>query len=267
MEFRAAMQARANNYYPIINHRKMQVTGVALEKPSFQPVAVPAETDDGIYFTHVATHPPVTLTVSNDAGYRMKRLVDIVGSGIGLFFLGLVFPFIYLGIRLSTKGRVLFVQPRTGEDGKVFLCFKFRTMYVAETHPEAGCPDVTHKGDSRIFTFGRFLRKTNLDELPQLINVLRGEMSLVGPRPLPVEECRYWQRIIPGFSLRYCNTRPGLTGWAQITGYRGGNLDPLHMYYRLKRDLHYIENASMKLDLAIMWRTVRQMITRNTGAH
>ena len=80
-------------------------------------------------------------------------------------------------------------------------------------------------------------------------------MSLVGPRPLPIRECRHWQRIIPGFTMRYHNTRPGLTGWAQVIpkAFGSGTLDPIHMYYRLKRDLRYIENASLKLELEIMW--------------
>ncbi len=244
----------------------MQATGAVLEETSFQTVAYSSEAGNNQSFAHIATYPPVELAIEEE-GYNLKRAVDIIGAGIGLFILGLIFPIIYLGIKLSSKGPALFLQPRTGMNGKSFLCFKFRTMDLVEAKPKDGKPVITRKGDSRIFAFGEILRKTNIDELPQLINVLRGEMSLVGPRPLPVQECRYWQRIIPGFNMRYHNSRPGLTGWAQVTGYRGGNLDPIHMYYRLKRDLLYIENASLKLDLEIMWRTVKQMITRNTGAH
>ena len=244
----------------------MQATGAVLEESSFQTVTEPSEVKKYRAFTHVETYPPIDLAAEG-AGYRIKRTVDIIGAGIGLLILGLIFPFIYLGIKLSSKGPVLFLQPRTGMNGKPFLCFKFRTMHIVEEKPKDGKPVITKKGDRRIFAFGNFLRKTNIDELPQLINVLRGDMSLVGPRPLPVQECRYWQRVIPGFTMRYLDTRPGLTGWAQVTGYRGGNLDPTHMYYRLKRDLRYIENASLKLDIEIIWRTVKQMVTSNTGAH
>ena len=244
----------------------MQATGAVLEEPSFQTVTEPSEVKKYRAFSHVETYPPIDLAAEG-AGYRIKRTIDIIGAGFGLLMLGLIFPFVYLGIKLSSKGPVLFLQPRTGLNGKSFLCFKFRTMYIREVESKDGKPVVTQKGDNRIFGFGNLLRMTNIDELPQLINVLRGDMSLVGPRPLPVKECRYWQRIIPGFDMRYHNTRPGLTGWAQVTGYRGGNLDPIHMYYRLKRDLRYIEHASLKLDLEIMWRTVKQMITSTTGAH
>lgn len=215
---------------------------------------------------HIPTYPPVTLD-TDGAEYSIKRIIDIIGAGLGLLGLGLIFPFVYAGIKFSTKGPVLFLQPRYGKNGEVFLCYKFRTMTQKQENTQSGKPDVTKVDDKRVFAFGELLRKTNLDELPQLINVLRGEMSLVGPRPLPVRECRYWRSIIPGFSMRYRNTRPGLTGWAQVTGYRGGNLDPVHMYYRLKRDLRYIEKASLKLDIEIIWRTVKQMITRKTGAH
>ena len=259
------MEVRSNNY-PIKNFNIMRATGAVLEDTSFQAVTYSTEAGKNQSFAHVATYPPIELTTAEE-GYTLKRAVDIIGAGFGLFILGLIFPFIYLGIKLSSKGPVLFVQPRTGMNGRPFPCFKFRTMYIIEAESEDGKPIITKQGDNRIFPLGKILRKMNIDELPQLINVLRGDMSLVGPRPLPIKECRYWQRILPGFTMRYHNTRPGLTGWAQVTGYRGGNLDPIHMYYRLKRDLRYIENASLKLDLEIMWRTLKQIITRNTGAH
>lgn len=196
-----------------------------------------------------------------------KRILDVIGSSVGLVLLGLIYPFIALGIKLASKGPVLFVQERTGRNGKVFNCYKFRTMRTnIEARHEKGKPVVTQVGDPRIFTFGQFLRRTNLDELPQLINVLKGEMSLVGPRPLPVEECRYWRDTIPNFELRYM-VRPGLTGWAQTTGYRGGNTNTRHMAFRLKRDFKYIENYSLTLDIKIIFRTIKQMVTRDTKAH
>ena len=244
----------------------MQPTGSVLEESSIRSVTLSPENRRQHSFSDVMAYPPIVLH-SEGAGYGTKRIIDIIGAGFGLLILGVLFPFIYLGVKVSSKGPVIFTQRRTGMNGKAFSCFKFKTMYIREVKQEDDKPVITKIGDWRIFAFGRFLRKMNIDELPQLINVLRGEMSLVGPRPLPIQECRYWQREIPGFSMRYQNTRPGLTGWAQVTGYRGGTHDPVHMYFRLKRDLRYIENASLMLDLQIIWRTAKQMIGGNTGAH
>ncbi len=257
------MENRINKYAIKVNKENRPATGGALV---LEPGIDPFKTGGNNPVVHIATYPPVNLD-SKGSGYAFKRAVDIIGAGLGLLVLGLIFPIIYIGIKLSTKGPVLFLQPRYGKNGEVFLCYKFRTMKVVNSKSQNVKPDITKVNDQRVFTFGELLRRTNLDELPQLINVLRGEMSLVGPRPLPVQECRYWRSIIPGFSMRYRNTRPGLTGWAQITGYRGGNLDPVHMYYRLKRDLKYIEKSSLKLDIEIMRRTVKQMLTSNTRAH
>jgi len=256
------MEYRINKYAVKVNKRNQPTSGALDMQSTVNPFISGSHSS----VMHIPTYPPVKLD-TDGAGYGIKRIVDIMGAGLGLLGLGLIFPFVYAGIKLSAKGPVLFLQPRYGKNGEVFLCYKFRTMTPKNEIPRSIKPDVTKVDDKRIFAFGEFLRKTNLDELPQLINVLRGEMSLVGPRPLPVRECRYWRSIIPGFSMRYRNTRPGLTGWAQVTGYRGGNLDPVHMYYRLKRDLAYIENASLRLDLEIIWRTVKKMVTSNTGAH
>lgn len=213
--------------------------------------------------------PVLDLKLNRITKYRrqVKRVLDIIGASIGMIFLGIFYPFIALGIKLSSKGPVLFKQDRTGKNGRVFVCYKFRTMHISiQKSIPNGEPDITNVGDRRIFTFGSFLRKSNLDELPQLINVLKGDMSLVGPRPLPVEECRYWRKTIPNFELRYA-VKPGLTGWSQVTGYRGGTLDITHMFFRLKRDFKYIERYSIALDFEIIFRTIRQMMQRDTKAH
>lgn len=200
-----------------------------------------------------------------------KRIMDITGASLGLVGLSIFFPVIAILIKLSSRGSVFFIQERVGLNGKIFRCYKFRTMKCGNSNDNEDNeiekkPDITLKGDPRVFLFGRFLRKTNIDELPQLINVLKGDMSLVGPRPIMVDECRYWRSIIPNWTLRYA-VKPGITGWAQVMGYRGGNLDPLHMHNRLKRDFKYIENYSTKLDLEIIWRTAKQMILHKTKAH
>lgn len=196
----------------------------------------------------------------------VKRSLDVVGSLVGLVVLGVLMPFIASRIRKESSGPILFKQARTGLDSSVFQCYKIRTMHVNDDRGSNGSPIVTTVGDPRIFPFGHFLRRTNLDELPQLINVLRGEMSLVGPRPYPVAECQHWEEHIPNWNVRYV-LKPGMTGWAQVAGYRGGTLDLDHMTQRLRRDFKYIETASVWLDLMIIWKTVVQMFKRKTNGH
>ena len=139
-------------------------------------------------------------------------------------------------------------------------------MHTVEKLKNKHLPIVTEKGDSRIFNFGSILRKTNLDELPQVINVLKGEMSLVGPRPYPIDECNHWNNTFDDFYYRYM-VKPGITGYAQVTGYRGGTLDKMHMRKRLDKDLIYIEKQSLILDLKILFQTVHQMLSFKTNAH
>ena len=195
-----------------------------------------------------------------------KRLTDLI-IGFGAFFVFLVlYPFIALGIRLCSPGNVIYKQKRTGLDGYVFTCYKFRTMHTVEKLKNKHLPIVTEKGDSRIFNFGSILRKTNLDELPQVINVLKGEMSLVGPRPYPIDECNHWNNTFDDFYYRYM-IKPGITGYAQVSGYRGGTLDKMHMRKRLDKDLIYIEKQSLKLDSKILFQTVHQMLSFKTNAH
>lgn len=195
-----------------------------------------------------------------------KGAVDVVfGVAVFLVFV-LVLPFIALGIKLSSKGPVIFKQLRTGRNGKEFVCYKFRTMHPIKLRRIDGKPIITKKGDRRVFAFGQFLRKTSLDELPQIINVMKGEMSLIGPRPYPVKECAYWSHTFNDFYYRYA-VKPGITGLAQTNGYRGGTLDREHMRKRLKYDLHYVENGSIATDLKIAGRTFVQIISPASNAH
>ena len=195
-----------------------------------------------------------------------KRAVDILlGSAAFVVYL-LLFPFLALCIKLSSPGKVIYKQSRTGLNGKIFVCYKFRTMHSVQKIQNNNQPIVTEKGDMRIFKFGRILRKTNLDELPQIMNVLKGDMSFVGPRPYAVDESKHWNNTFDDFYYRYM-VKPGITGFAQVSGYRGGTLDEDHMRRRLDKDLVYIEKQSLLLDFKILYKTIYQMVSLSTDAH
>lgn len=198
--------------------------------------------------------------------YMGKRTLDIILSLIGLIPFAFIAPFIYLGIKFNSPGPALFTQNRTGQKGRHFKVYKFRTMHVFYENPTQEKPAITQKGDVRVFKFGEFLRKTNLDELPQLLNVLKGDMSLVGPRPYMEDECIYWNREFDDFYYRYA-VRPGISGLAQVKGLRGGTLDVEHMRRRLDKDLIYVQKQSFFLDIKIIFLTVLQMLHFKTNAH
>jgi len=192
-----------------------------------------------------------------------KRILDLFFGVIGTCILMLLYPFIALAIKLSSNGPVIFKQERTGFDGEIFDCYKFRTMHTEQQSKGVNEPDITKQNDERIFPFARFLRKTNLDEIPQFINVLKGDMSLVGPRPYPIRENSYWNTTFPDFYQRF-SVKPGLTGLAQAYGLRGGTLNIRHMHERLTFDLKYIKKRSLYMDLKLIYLTFKKMVTFNT---
>lgn len=198
--------------------------------------------------------------------YRGKRPFDLAIGSVAVIFCLLLFPFIAVGIKLSSKGPILFKQKRTGKNGHSFTCYKFRTMHCVQRKRTHGKPDITLQGDQRIFMFGKLLRFLNLDELPQIFNVLKGDMSLVGPRPYPVEECAYWNSTFEDFFYRYA-VKPGITGFAQVKGFRGGTFNVDHMRKRTDYDLIYVQKNSVLLDVSIIIRTVSKMINLDTNAH
>lgn len=198
--------------------------------------------------------------------YRGNRSLDILLGSLAFFAFSILYPFIAIGIKLSSRGPVLYAQKRTGKDGEVFTCYKFRTMHQIELRRIDGKPVVTQKGDKRIFKFGSILRKTNLDELPQILNVLQGDMSLVGPRPYALEECKHWNNTFSDHHYRYA-VKPGITGYAQVNGLRGGTHSEEHMRQRLDKDLAYVRKQSISFDLYIIWHTVLQMLKLETNAH
>jgi putative colanic acid biosynthesis UDP-glucose lipid carrier transferase len=182
----------------------------------------------------------------------LKRLEDIVLSSVALVLAAPLMATIALGVRLSSPGPALFRQRRYGLDGRDIVVYKFRTMTVAEDGASAFT--AVKKGDSRVTRFGQLLRRTSLDELPQIINVLQGRMSLVGPRPHVVAMNEQFRKLIPGYMLRH-KIKPGITGLAQVRGFRGGD-DLDEMTNRISSDIEYLRHWTLGLDLLILARTV-----------
>ena len=182
---------------------------------------------------------------------RAKRGFDFLGSLLLLILFAPLCIFIALLVRISSRGPVLYLQERTGENKEPYKMYKFRTMVVGA---EKGEPKWAQEDDSRVTAVGKILRKMRLDELPQLINVLKGDMSLIGPRPEREYFIRVLSEKIPYYSLRFA-VKPGITGWAQVNyGYGATMEDAIE---KLRYDLYYIKNMSFFLDLRILLRTVR----------
>jgi putative colanic acid biosynthesis UDP-glucose lipid carrier transferase len=183
----------------------------------------------------------------------LKRIEDVVLSTIILALIGVPLLFIALAVRLTSAGPILFRQRRYGLNGKEIRVLKFRTMTVCEDGPNI--VQVT-RNDARVTPLGRFLRRTSMDELPQFLQVLTGEMSIVGPRPHAVAHNEQYRALIHGYMLRH-KVKPGITGWAQVNGWRGETLELSAMEKRLAHDLEYIEGWTLLWDLEIILRTVR----------
>lgn len=186
----------------------------------------------------------------------LKRLFDILFSGL---FLCTIFPFIYLvigiAIKVSSPGPIFFKQKRSGENGKEFWCYKFRSMRV---NAESDTLQATEH-DPRKTRIGDFIRKTSIDELPQFINVFIGDMSIVGPRPHMLKHTEEYSKLIDQYMVRHL-VKPGITGWAQVTGYRGETKELWQMEGRVQRDVWYLEHWTFLLDLYIIYKTVRNAI-------
>ena len=191
---------------------------------------------------------------------RLKALFDHIGAFFLLVLVSPLFLLLALLVRLSGPGSVLFHQGRHGVGGEAIDILKFRTMRQ-HIEPEGEVIQAS-RDDERVTAIGRLLRRTSLDELPQLINVLRGEMSLVGPRPHAIEHNESFKSLIPKYMLRH-KVKPGITGWAQVNGFRGITDTEEKMALRIEHDLWYIQNWSLWLDLKILLQTPLAMIHRN----
>jgi Undecaprenyl-phosphate glucose phosphotransferase len=189
-----------------------------------------------------------------------KRAFDVLLSTLGLVVLAPLLAIIALLVKLDSSGPVFFHQRRYGFNQKPFRIVKFRTMVTMDDGPVIR---QATQGDPRITRVGRLLRKWNFDELPQLINVLKGEMSLVGPRPHALSHNREYEHIIARYARRH-NVKPGITGWAQVHGIRGETDTPGKMQKRVEYDLFYIENWSLGRDFVILaWTVLSRTAYRN----
>ena len=192
----------------------------------------------------------------------LKKGLDLFISLLIIVFISSwMFPIIILLIKISSKGPIFFKQERTGLGNKTFWCYKFRTMKVNELSNTVQA----RKNDPRITKIGGFLRKSNIDELPQLLNVFKGDMSLVGPRPHMLLHTDEYSSKIENYLARHF-AKPGITGWAQVNGYRGETKELSEMESRIEYDIWYIENWSILLDMKIIYKTVINMLKGDKNA-
>jgi len=181
----------------------------------------------------------------------IKRTLDIVIASVAIVLSSPLLVFIAIAIKLDSTGPVIFRQRRTGLNGTQFVIFKFRTMTVLEDGPTI---TQARLGDPRVTRVGKSLRSSSADELPQLFNVLKGDMSLVGPRPHALSHDDEYKVLIAEYAFRH-HVRPGITGWAQVNGLRGETKRLEQMAHRVNQDILYINHWSLRLDLTILLRT------------
>lgn len=219
-----------------------------------------------MHFTMFGKVPCMSLynePLSKVENRALKRLFDII---VSLTFLCTLFPFIWLVVAITTKltmpGPIFFRQKRTGLDGKDFYCLKFRSMKV---NKDADTIQAT-LNDPRKTKWGNIMRKTNIDELPQFINVLLGQMSIVGPRPHMVKQTYDYSKIIDYYMVRHL-IKPGITGWSQVTGFRGETKEISQMEGRVRGDIWYMEHWSIWLDIYIMYKTVANVVQGDKNAY
>ena len=210
----------------LLNHGVSEAVGIPMLDLSYSPVA-----------------GSVRLT---------KAIEDLVLGAIIFMLISPLLVFIAIAVKATSPGPVLFKQKRHGWNGEVINVYKFRSMFV---HENKGAVAQATRSDARVTPLGSFLRRSSLDELPQFFNVLQGRMSIVGPRPHAVEHNDYYKELVPRYMLRH-KVKPGITGWAQINGFRGETDTLEKMEKRVEYDLYYIEHMSVWLDLKIIALTL-----------
>lgn len=207
--------------------------------------------------------PVVSMVESPFTGLdgAVKNIFDFVMALLILIILLPVMLCIALAVKITSPGPVIFKQRRYGLNGEEIIVYKFRSMTVSEDGVEV---KQAKKNDQRVTKIGAFLRRTSLDELPQFVNVLQGRMSIVGPRPHAVAHNEFYRKLIRGYMLRH-KAKPGITGWAQVNGFRGETEELEKMQARVEHDLHYLQNWSVSLDLYIIARTVWVVLRKDNA--
>jgi len=223
-------------------------TGISAKTESDKPI-----TSRIFNFTSYFT---VERTGLSKSELSAKRVLDLFVALIAILLLWPILLIAAIAIKLDSKGPVIFKQRRNGLNGREFVVLKFRTMTVLEDGPNV---TQASRGDRRITHVGKFLRRSSIDELPQLFNVVKGEMSLVGPRPHPVSLDNKYRSLIADYDCRF-RVKPGLTGWAQINGLRGETATVPQMAQRVRADVWYINNCSVGLDIIILIRTCFEIL-------
>ena len=206
--------------------------------------------DDAQHWRSLVSVDHGVLQPISGASAALKRLEDLVLGLLAVLLLSPLMLIISLVIKLDSTGPALFCQPRNGRNREIIRIYKFRTMYQSKSAFRQA-----QKDDPRITRVGAFLRRTSLDELPQLFNVIQGSMSLVGPRPHPLQLDEDYRYVIPALASRY-SVKPGITGWAQISGYRGETRRVSDMVGRIEHDRFYIRHWSLWFDIKILCLTV-----------
>ena len=217
-----------------------------------------AETINDHVLVEVSPHP-----LENPYSRLLKRVFDLLfGSFVSIFILSWLYPVIAIMIKTESDGPVIFRQLRTGMRGDEFICYKFRTMY--QNHNQEERQAIVN--DSRVTKVGRFLRKTSLDEFPQFWNVIKGDMSVVGPRPHMIAHTKEFAKLTKHYFDRH-NIKPGITGLAQVNGFRGEIKNQEDLEGRIKWDRRYVENWSLTLDLRIIVKTLHQIVSSHPRAY
>jgi lipopolysaccharide/colanic/teichoic acid biosynthesis glycosyltransferase len=216
----------------------------------------------GEYWTSIRVRRPLSPFRLSPGSITAKRAFDIVLALVVLILFAPLMAVVAIGVKLSSPGPVLFRQRRYGPNGEEIYIYKFRSMRVYE---DGATVVQATRNDFRVTRFGRFLRRTSMDDLPQIMNVLQGKMSLVGPRPVAVAHNKEYRKVIAARRWGIPkNVRPGITGWAQINGYTGEVSDRTKILDRAKHDLDYLKNWSLWLDVKIVVRTLLLLLRDNS---
>ncbi len=266
---KVARSERIEDIYLLVAWRHHRLIDGILEALAILPISVHLVPDETAarFLSHPIASIGTTWTAElkraplTPAELAAKRGLDLVLAAFGLAALAPLMLVTALLIKMDSRGPVLFVQKRNGFNGHAFNIFKFRTMHVLEDGPVI---QQATRNDPRVTRLGRWLRKSSIDELPQLFNVLRGEMSLVGPRPHAMSHNSKYEKLISKYAFRH-HVKPGLTGWAQVNGHRGETRTIEQMERRIDHDLWYINNWSLLLDLRIMLQTTVVALRQTTA--